>query len=184
MSTFWHCFVGIDRNGKPTTADRSSVRHKIGAADGSTLRRPLKHPGCMRLPAAFRIPVTGQRNFSGFGRLTRIISALRHDGSRWGEYLLRELTGKGAESISMMSASGIWDQRQNDYCLELLQMIGIEARANSRRSKTLIKTVPELYALSLPPDGLCSMEFPGIRPMATGRATASVAAAVDRTSSR
>jgi gluconokinase len=48
--------------------------------------------------------------------------------ARWisvGEYLLLELTGKGSESTSMVSASGIWDQRQNDYCVEVLQVIGV-----------------------------------------------------------
>lgn len=42
-----------------------------------------------------------------------------------GEYLLMLLTGKGAESISMVSASGIWDQRKNDYCDEVVDAIGI-----------------------------------------------------------
>jgi gluconokinase len=47
---------------------------------------------------------------------------------RWlspGEYLLLTVTGRGAESTSMVSATGLWDQRKNEYCEELLSACGV-----------------------------------------------------------
>jgi sugar (pentulose or hexulose) kinase len=43
-----------------------------------------------------------------------------------GEFLLLTFTGVGAESTSMVSASGIWDQRKRDYCEEILRVLGID----------------------------------------------------------
>ncbi len=125
MSTFWHCFVGIDRDGKPTTP----IVHLFDTRSGqqmdqltTTFEASWLHAitGCVPHTSYWPAKLlwlreTQPENFRATARWVSV-----------GEYLLRELTGKGAESISMMSASGIWDQRQNDYCLELLQMIGIE----------------------------------------------------------
>jgi gluconokinase len=43
-----------------------------------------------------------------------------------GEFLLLTFTGVGAESTSMVSGSGIWDQRKRDYCEEILRIVGMD----------------------------------------------------------
>jgi gluconokinase len=52
-----------------------------------------------------------------FGRTVRWVS--------FGEYLLNRLHSYGAESVSMVSASGLWKQRENEYDSELLSFVGV-----------------------------------------------------------
>jgi gluconokinase len=58
-----------------------------------------------------------QTNPTAFSNTARWIS--------FGEYFLATLHGSGSESTSMVSASGIWKQRENVYDDELLDFIGI-----------------------------------------------------------
>src|SRR5690606_28860272 len=43
----------------------------------------------------------------------------------FGDYLYRKVTGQRAESTSMVSGSGLWDQNKNDYDDELLSILPI-----------------------------------------------------------
>ncbi len=125
ISTFWHCFVGIDREQKPTTP----IVHLFDTRSGrqmeqltTTFEASWLHAitGCMPHTSYWPAKLLWIREThpDQFAKTTQWISV--------GEFLLLSLTGKGAESISMVSASGIWDQRQNDYCRELLEMIDLK----------------------------------------------------------
>lgn len=124
ISTFWHCFIGVDQNGTPTTP----IVHLFDTRSGeqmdeltNTFDPAWLHAitGCMPHTSYWpaKLLWLKEKRADQFARTARWISV--------GEYLLRVLTGKGLESTSMVSASGIWDQRQSDYCLEVLDVIGI-----------------------------------------------------------
>jgi gluconokinase len=125
ISTFWHCFVGIDKDGKPTTPivhlfDTRSGRQMEQLTD--TFEPAWLHAitGCVPHTSYWpaKLLWLKETHLADFQRTKYWVSV--------GDYLLRALTGEGAESTSMVSASGIWDQRKHDYCQELLDFIGIE----------------------------------------------------------
>ncbi len=125
ISTFWHCFVGVDGEGKPTTP----VIHLFDTRSGVQMAELTDifnsgwiHAvtGCMPHTSYWPAKLLWLKETrpEAFARTTRWLSV--------GEYLLRQLTGEGTESTSMISATGIWDQRKNDYCEELFATLGIE----------------------------------------------------------
>lgn len=125
ISTFWHCFLGIDEDSKPTT----TVVHLFDTRSGRQMEEMTEildsawlHAitGCMPHTSYWpaKLLWIKQTHFEDFKRTKQWISV--------GEFLLLTLTGGGAESISMVSASGIWDHRKHDYCQEVLDFIGIE----------------------------------------------------------
>jgi gluconokinase len=124
ISTFWHCFTGIDRQGKPTTP----VVHLFDTRSGQQMEQLTQTLNPVWIHA-----ITGCMPHTSYWPAKLLWLKETHAAEfkateRWmsvGEYLLLQLTGSGAESISMVSASGIWDQRQNDYCDELLDVIGV-----------------------------------------------------------
>lgn len=125
MSTFWHCFVGIDRHRKPTT----TVLHLFDTRSGEQMDNLTR-----TFEPSWIHAVTGCMPHTSYWPAKLLwLKATRPDAYaatvRWlsvGEYLLMRLTGEPAESTSMISASGIWDQRKNDYCEELIEGIGAE----------------------------------------------------------
>ncbi len=125
ISTFWHCFLGIDKDEKPTTP----IVHLFDTRSGrqmeeltNTFDPAWLHAitGCMPHTSYWpaKLLWLKETHADDFRRTERWLSV--------GEYLLLVFSGASAESTSMVSASGIWDQRKNDYCEELLEAIGIE----------------------------------------------------------
>jgi gluconokinase len=125
ISTFWHCFLGVDADSKPT----APIIHLFDTRSQEQVEQLKKrfHPewlhaitGCMPHTSYWPAKLLWLRNCDpqAFERTVRWVSV--------GEYLLLKLTGKPAESISMISASGLWDHRKNDYCEELLRLIGVD----------------------------------------------------------
>lgn len=125
ISTFWHCFVGIDRDQHPTTA----VLHLFDTRSGEQMK-DLTHT----FEPSWIHAVTGCMPHTSYWPAKLLwLKSTRPDAFavtvRWlsvGEYLLLRLTGKPAESTSMISASGIWDQRKNDYCEEMIEAVSVE----------------------------------------------------------
>jgi len=125
ISTFWHCFVGVDKDAKPTTP----IVHLFDTRSGSQMDELTS-----TFDSGWLHAITGCMPHTSYWPAKLLwLKELRPDAfratTRWvsvGEYLLLQITGRSAESISMVSASGIWEQRNNDYCDELLQMIGIQ----------------------------------------------------------
>ncbi len=124
ISAFWHCFVGIDKDGKPT----SPVVHLFDTRSGRQMEQLTNI-----FEPAWLHAITGCTVHTSYWPAKLLWFKEMHPEEfavtrRWisvGEYLLMRLTGGGAESISMVSASGIWDQRKEDYCEELLDVLGI-----------------------------------------------------------
>ena len=125
ISTFWHCFTGTDLDGNATTP----IIHLFDTRSQAQVDRLTQtfHPawlhaitGCMPHTSYWPSKLMWlQENLPGaFDRTTRWMSI--------GEYLLLKLTGQPAESISMISASGLWDQRKDNYCDEVLQFLHLE----------------------------------------------------------
>jgi gluconokinase len=125
ISTFWHCFAGIDQDGKPTT----TVVHLFDTRSGRQMEQLTDifeagwlHAitGCMPHTSYWpaKLLWLKETHLADFRRTKRWISV--------GEYLLLTFTGQGAESLSMVSATGIWDHRKHDYCQELLDFIDID----------------------------------------------------------
>ena len=124
ISTFWHCFVGIDRDERPTTSvlhlfDTRSVDQMEALTN--TFEPSWIHAvtGCMPHTSYWPAKLLWLRDTrpEAFRATVRWLSV--------GEFLLLNLTGEPAESISMASASGLWDQRKGSYCEELVEAIGI-----------------------------------------------------------
>lgn len=124
ISTFWHCFIGVDKDDKPTTP----IVHLFDTRSGAQMEELTRtfDPGWLHA-------ITGCVPHTSYWPAKLLWLKETHadefsNTARWisvGEYLLLALTGQGAESTSMVSASGIWDQRQNAYCIEVLEAIGI-----------------------------------------------------------
>ncbi len=138
ISTFWHCFVGIDRDQHPTTSilhlfDTRSVKQMGQLTE--TYEPSWIHAvtGCMPHTSYWPAKLLWLREMrpQAFKVTVRWLSV--------GEYLLMKLTGKPAESISMTSASGLWDQRKGSYCDELTEFLGIDEQQ-----------LPPLETLDLP----------------------------------
>ena len=125
ISTFWHCFVGIDQDERATTP----VVHLFDTRSGRQMEELTETFGPAWLHA-----ITGCVPHTSYWPakllwLKEAHPAEFHATKRWmsiGEFLLLTLTGQGAESTSMVSATGIWDQRKGDYYDELLNAIGID----------------------------------------------------------
>ncbi len=125
ISTFWHCFLGIDGNDQPTTP----VIHLFDTRSGTQMAELTDI-----FNGAWIHAVTGCMPHTSYWPAKLLwLKETRPDAFantvRWlsiGEYLLRKISGAGTESTSMISATGIWDQRKNDYCEELLVALGVE----------------------------------------------------------
>jgi gluconokinase len=124
MSAFWHSFLGIDRAGRATTP----IIHLFDTRSGSqvqSLARQLDggdvhaRTGCVLHTSYWPAKLLWLREErpQAFSQTTRWLS--------FGEYLLQHLHGTGSESISMMSASGIWNYRQKNYDSEILGICGV-----------------------------------------------------------
>jgi gluconokinase len=125
MSTFWHSFLGVDVDGRPSTP----IIHLFDTRSGpqvDQLRKQFdaaqinQRTGCVLHTSYWpaKLLWLKQTNPTAFSGTARWIS--------FGEYLLTTLHGSGAESISMVSASGLWKQRENSYDEELMEFIGIK----------------------------------------------------------
>ncbi|MBV8551663.1 MAG: gluconokinase [Acidobacteriaceae bacterium] len=124
ISTFWHSFLGIDKDHQPTTRiihlfDTRSARQVEELT--ATFDRGWVHviTGCMPNTSYWptKLMWLRQKRPDEFAKTVRWLSP--------GEYLLLKLTGRGAESISMISATGLWDQRQEDYCEEIVRACAV-----------------------------------------------------------
>ena len=124
ISTFWHCFVGIDCDQRPTAPiihlfDTRSQKQvgELRNQFGPTVLHSTT--GCMPHTSYWpsKLMWLRETHADAFQKTVRWLSV--------GEFLLLRLTGKTAESISMVSASGLWDRHRDAYCEEILDFVGI-----------------------------------------------------------
>ncbi len=118
-SAFWHSFLGVGANGKHTLP----ILHLLDTRSEAYVERvPDLHcrTGCM--PHASYWPAK-----------LLWLAANRPDEmratKRWlsfPEYLYERLFGRASASISMLSATGLWNQNANDYDWEMLAALPID----------------------------------------------------------
>lgn len=123
--TFWHNVLGVDSAGRPTTPvlhpfDTRSAAAARKLAERVDPEQQHQRTGCI-LHASY-IPAKLlwlSETSPGMFRATR----------RWmslGEYLYLKLLGTAACSTSMVSGSGLWNQRENRYDPEVLGDLPVE----------------------------------------------------------
>jgi gluconokinase len=124
---FWHSFLGIDDRGNATTP----ILHLLDTRSAPQARR-LKElldqretharVGCVFHPSYWpsKLMWLAETRAGDFRATSRWVS--------FGEYLFRLLLGEPAESTSMMSGAGLWDQNRNAYDERLLEHLPIEPR--------------------------------------------------------
>ncbi len=126
-SSFWHSLVGVDFNGKPTTkvfgwADTRSREHVV------QLRKKLKETDVHNR--------TGARFHSSFWPakllwLRKDYPKIFAKTDKWlsfSDFVMMRLCGKPVTSVSMASATGIFDIRKCSWDKDLLKFLQIKAQ--------------------------------------------------------
>jgi gluconokinase len=125
FSAFWHSFLGVDANGRPTTP----IIHLLDTRSAGAVeklrsqvdeRAVHQRTGCMLHTSYWpaKLLWLEENRASAVAATRRWVS--------FGEYLFERLFGRGRTSTSMASASGIWNQNQNDYDDEMLKYLPVE----------------------------------------------------------
>lgn len=124
ISAFWHSLMGVDENGAPTTplltwADTRAVQ---AARD---LRAEFDEPaihartGCRFHPSYWPAKL----------RWLKTEHPEKFNATRqwlgFAEYLCLRLFGKTAASVSMASATGLFDQRAGDWSYDFVEALGV-----------------------------------------------------------
>ena len=116
-STFWHSIMGIDDNGRPSTAVLmwSDIRSAEDCAilasklDADAYYQRTGTPIHSSYPPAKLLWLQRERP-DAFGRTTRWMS--------FGEYLYQRFFGHASISISMASATGLFNQERLDWDID------------------------------------------------------------------
>ncbi len=124
VDTFWHSILGVDADGKPTTAvlHPFDIRSANAAADLTKRVDNLgqhARTGCMlhsSYPPA-KLLWLSEAQPAAFRAAARWMSV--------GEYLFLQFFGKAAASTSMVSACGLWDQNRNAYDEEMFAALPV-----------------------------------------------------------
>lgn len=124
FDTFWHSFLGVDKQGRPTTQilhlfdtrSTAEVKELEGKLDGAQVHA---RTGC-RLHTSYwpsKLLWLAKNKPQAFQATDRWIS--------FGEYLFLKLFGRLGASTSMVSGSGLWNQAANEYDTEILAALPI-----------------------------------------------------------
>lgn len=125
FSAFWHCFLGVSAEGKPTT----QIVHLFDTRSGAQvdwLRERVdpvethRRTGCLLHTSYWPAKLLWLRDNR----------AAAFEQTRWwmsfGEYLHWRFFGQPRSSVSMVSGSGIWNQAANQYDEGILAYLPIE----------------------------------------------------------
>lgn len=123
-SGFWHSFLGLGEDGEPTTPvmhllDTRAQSHADWLKEKLDQKKVQSRVGCVFHPSYWpaRLLWLAENSPEVCQKTKEWVS--------FGDYLYRKITGKSAESTSMVSGSGLWDQNRNDYDEELLSILPI-----------------------------------------------------------
>lgn len=118
-SAFWHSFLGLGTDGKPTLP----ILHLLDTRSAKEVNElPDAHArtGCVRHTSYWPSKLLWlAKNKSAEFKATR----------RWisfSEFLYEKLLGKAQLSTSMASATGLWNQNANDYDAEMLEAVHVD----------------------------------------------------------
>jgi gluconokinase len=125
MCTFWHSFLGVDRQGRPTTPilhlfDTRSTEQVKQLERKLDPRVVHARTGC-RLHTSYwpaKLLWLHQNRADAFEATDRWIS--------FGEFLFLRLFGAAIASTSMVSGSGLWNEAKNDYDEPVLSVLPVD----------------------------------------------------------
>lgn len=122
---FWHSFLGVDVDGKPTmpilhvfdTRSAAAAQELAQHVDPAAIHR---RTGCVLHPSYWpaKLVWLSQARSAEFTATRAWLS--------FGEYLFLKLFGNPVTSTSMLSGSGLWDQNLNRYDEEMLDVLPID----------------------------------------------------------
>jgi gluconokinase len=124
ISTFWHSLVGVDATGTPTTplltwADTRAVKEARDLRAQFNEQEIHARTGCRFHPSYWPAKL----------RWLKSEHPERFAATRWwlgfGEYLCLRLFGEAVASVSLASATGLFDQRAGEWDVELLRGLGV-----------------------------------------------------------
>lgn len=128
VSTFWHSFLGLDAHGQPITPLYNWADRRAAKA-AQRLRRQLnaeevwRRTGCPLHPSYYpaRLAWLQETNPTNTARVVRWVSP--------GEYLYSRWFGRADVplSVSMASATGIFNQQTCKWDVELLKALGVSS---------------------------------------------------------
>ena len=115
---FWHSFLGIDANGKPTLP----ILHLLDTRSELYVSRlPDAHvrTGCMPHSSYWpaKLLWLADHRKAELAATTQFLS--------FPEYLFLQIFGRPTASLSMISATGLWNQNEGDYDSEMLAALPI-----------------------------------------------------------
>lgn len=140
ISTFWHSLMGVDANGRPTTplltwADTRAVREANELRVEFDESEVHSRTGCRFHPSYWPAKLRWlKREQPERFRATR----------QWlgfAEYLCLRLFGESAMSVSMASATGLFNQRTCDWDREFIREIGVPEETLPRISSDRTRIV-------------------------------------------
>jgi gluconokinase len=124
MDTFWHSFLGVDKNGLPTTPlihlfDTRSTQEAAELERELDGKRIHQLTGCRLHPSYWpaKLLWLSKNRKQEFDSTDRWISL--------GEYAFLQFFGTATASTSMVSGSGLWNQLKNDYEDEILAKLRV-----------------------------------------------------------
>ena len=118
-SAFWHSFLGLGADGKPTLP----ILHLLdtrSAAEVAELPDAHARTGCVRHTSYWpsKLLWLAKNRPAEFAATRRWVS--------FSEFLYEKLFGKARLSTSMASATGLWNQNANDYDDEMLRAVRLD----------------------------------------------------------
>jgi gluconokinase len=118
-SAFWHSFLGVGENGRPTLP----ILHLLdtrSAAEVAELPDSHARTGCVRHTSYWpsKLLWLAKNKPAEFAATRRWLS--------FPEFLFEKLFGKARLSTSMASATGLWNQNANDYDGEMLAAVHVD----------------------------------------------------------
>ena len=124
ISTFWHSLIGVDENGVPTTqlltwADTRAARFAGVLRSQFNERDIHRRTGCRFHPSYWPAKLRSLKQ-----EHSRKFNATRY-WLGFAEYLCLRLFGEIASSVSMASATGLFNQKECDWDWEFVEALGI-----------------------------------------------------------
>ena len=149
ISTFWHSLIGIDLAGAPTTplltwADTRARRFAKALRENFDERETHARTGCRFHPSYW----PAKLQWLKYEHHEKFLNTRCWVG--FAEYLCLRLFGEVATSVSMASATGLFNQRACDWDWDLVQAIGISRETLPEISRQMNARLSESFASRWP----------------------------------
>jgi gluconokinase len=149
ISAFWHSLIGIDDAGVPTTpvltwADTRAAQFANALRSNFNELEIHARTGCRFHPSYWpaKLEWLKSEHAEKFRNTRRWLG--------FAEYLCLRLFGESATSISMASATGLFNQRDCDWDLDLVQALGISPDTLPEIRTGITSRLTESFALRWP----------------------------------